>query len=73
MHDEGMCNLIAAVINLAKKDYRRALVNDAPASEYNSKAALESFFNSEWLQMLSLGRANPETLMAQAKAGDYRG
>jgi hypothetical protein len=73
MHDEGMCNLIAAVINLAKKDYRRALVNDAPASEYNSKVALECFFNSEWLQMLSMGRANPETLMAPAKAGDYRG
>lgn len=73
MHDEGVCNLIAAVVNLAKRDYHQALKTDSPKSEYNSKAALEYFFNSEWLQMLSMGRADPELLMAQAKAGDYRG
>lgn len=72
MHDEGVCNLIAAVVNLAKRDYHKALESDSPMSEYNSKAALEYFFNSEWLQMLSMGRADPQLLMAQARAGDYR-
>lgn len=73
MHPEGVFNLVAAIINLAKRDYHSALKNDSPKSEYNSKEALEYFFNSEWLQMLSMGRADPQLLMAQAKAGDYRG
>lgn len=73
MHHEGVFNLVAAIVNLAKRDYHRALKTDSPKSEYNSKEALEHFFNSEWLQMLSMGRADPQLLMAQAKAGDYRG
>ncbi len=73
MNKEGIYNLIAAVINQAKRDYHNALKKDVPTSEYNSKAAIEYFFNSEWLQLLSMGRADPELLMAQAKAGDYRG
>lgn len=73
MHTEGVFNLVAAVVNLAKRDYHKALSNDTPKSEYNSKEALEYFFNSEWLQILSMGRADPQQLMAQARAGDYRG
>lgn len=73
MHPEGVYNLVAAVINLAKRDYHNALKNSAPKSKYNSIDALEYFFNSEWLQMLSMGLANPEALMAQARAGDFRG
>lgn len=73
MHPDGVYNLVAAVINLAKRDYHNALSNDSPKSEYNSKEALEYFFNSEWLQMLSMGRADPRQLMAQARAGDFRG
>lgn len=71
LNTEGVCNLIAAVITLAKRDYYTACKNDQPLSEYNSKAALENFFYSDWLQFLSLGRANPERLMAQAMSKDY--
>lgn len=71
MHPDGVYNLIAAIINTAKKDYNKALKNDCPKSEYNSKASIEKFFNSEWLQFLTMGKANPEALIAQAKVGDY--
>ena len=71
MRPDGVYNLIAAVINLAKRDYNKALKNDHPGSEYNSKASIEWFFNSDWLQFLTMGRADPEALMAQAKVGDY--
>lgn len=72
MSTDGMYDLIAAIINLAKKDYRRALRHDFANSEYNSKEALERFFYGDWLQFLTMGRADPDALIAQAKAGDYR-
>lgn len=71
MNIDGIYNLVAAVISLAKRDYYYACKNDSPNSEYNSKASLECFFNGEWLQMLSMGQANPEALMEQARRGDF--
>lgn len=73
MDNEGMCNLIAAVVNLAKRDYYKATKGKAPAIGDRSKESLEAFFRSEWLQTLSLGRASASALMAQARRGEFRG
>ena len=71
MDEDGVIKLIGSIIRLAKRDYYRACKHDSPASEYNSKATLESFFHSDWLQFLTLGRADPETLMAQARRREF--
>lgn len=73
MHPDGMYNLIAAVINLAKRDYHKAIKRGRPGNGYCSAAAIENFFYGDWIQFLTLGHANPESLIEQAKAGDYRG
>ena len=71
MHPDGMYKLIAAVINLAKRDYYRAMKHGSPSSGYCTTAAIENFFYGDWIQMLTLGQADPEMLIEQAKVGDY--
>ncbi len=71
--DEGVCNLIEGIIDLAKRDYQRALRYSDPMelSAYQSVTALEAFFRSEWFQQLTDGAMSGEEAIALARREEY--
>lgn len=71
MNDEGVCNLIEAIISLAKRDYRKALRKPNDKSEYRNVAAIESFFRSEWFQWLTGGCVTGDEAIRMAKEEQY--
>lgn len=54
MDNEGMCNLIAAVVNLAKRDYYKATKGKAPAIGDRSKESLEAFLEASGFRLFHL-------------------
>lgn len=73
MCDEGVCNLVEAIVGLAKRDYKKALKHKTGRehSEYQSVTALEAFFHSEWFQMLTNGGMTGDEAIALARRGEY--
>lgn len=69
MCDEGVCNFVEAIIELAKKDYQKAYFteNYKPKSEYESLSALEAFFNGELFQVLTNYGMSGSEAMALAR------
>lgn len=71
MNPEGVCNLIEAIIDRAKRDYQKAIKKPNDRSEYENAAAIESFFHSEWFQWLTGGSVTGDEAIALARRGDY--
>lgn len=74
LNDDGVCNLIEAIVDLAKCDYQKALSggkNTREWSEYESVTALEAFFHSEWFQQLTNYAMSGEEAIALARRGEY--
>ncbi len=70
MCDEGAYNLIEAIIEQAKRDYRKAL-KKPNKSEYQSIDALEVFFHSDWFHFLTNGKMSGREAIELARRGTY--
>ena len=73
LNDDGVCNLIEAIVDLAKCDYQKALSGEKVRewSEYESVTALEAFFHSEWFQQLTNYAMSGDEAIALARRAEY--
>ncbi len=71
MNPDGVCNLVEAIIDRAKRDYQKAIKKPNDRSEYENAAAIESFFHSERFQWLTGGCVTGDEAIRMAKEEQY--